>query len=275
MSDIRERYLSEFHAGLKVADIVQDSSTGILDEHAAAGVLTKYQISNDDKFSDEAKHPGYWYSMRRGMTGIAWNTDLVTDADAAKLADWKGILDPRWKDVAGVGDISAGGVAYLPFYAWHQLYGDDFFKGLGKLNLRNIAGTNNAVAALASGDVQVIFNASETALVTYLDKGAPIKWTLPSPGVGALTGQAITANAPHPNAAKLFQEYTFTEEGYGLFQSIGGVPTRIGTPDARAVAKEDWYKIPDKIFAYSEKDATDAVPAIVDKFNTFIGTARR
>ncbi|HTN63532.1 MAG TPA: ABC transporter substrate-binding protein [Devosia sp.] len=274
MSDIRERFLAEYRAGLKVADLVQDSSSAVLDEHAKAGYLSEYTISNDDKFADDAKHTGYWYSMRRGMAGIAWNTDLVSDEDAAKLTEWEGILDPRWKDVAAVGDISAGGVAYLPFYAWYQLYGDEFYKKLGELNVRNIAGTNNAAAALASGDVEVLFNASETALVPLYNKGAPIKWSLPPPGVGPLTGQSITSNAPHPNAARLFQEYTFSEEGYGLFQSLGGVPTRIGTPDAREVAAEPWYKVPAEMFVFDEKEANEAVPMILEKFNEYVGTAR-
>lgn len=275
MSDIRERYLAEFRAGQRIADLVQDSNSTVLDNHAKAGYLTNYVISNDDKFNDNAKSAGNWYSMRRGMAGIAWNTDLVSDEDAAKLLDWKGILDPRWKDVAAVGDISAGGVAYLPFYAWHKLYGDDFIKQLGALNIRNIGGTNNAAAALASGDVQVVFNASETALVPLLDKGAPIKWTLPSPGVGPLTGQAITANAPHPNAAKLYQEYSFTTEGYALFQKLGGVPTMKGIKDSRDVASEDWYKVPDQIFEYSDQEATAEVKDLVKLFNENVASGRR
>lgn len=275
MSDIRERFLAEFRGGQRIADLIQDSNASILDSHAKANYLTKYVISNDDKFDDNAKNSGYWYSMRRGMAGIAWNTDLVSDADAAKLADWKGILDPRWRNVAAVGDISAGGVAYLPFYAWHKLYGDEFIKKLGALNIRNIGGTNNAAAALASGDVQVVFNASETALVPLLEKGAPIKWTLPAPGIGPLTGQAITANAPHPNAAKLYQEYSFTPEGYALFQKLGGVPTMKGVKDARDVASEDWYKVPTQIFDYSDAEATAAVPEIVKLFNDNVAAARR
>lgn len=275
MSDIRERYLAEFRAGQRIADLIQDSNSNVLDNHAKAGYLAKYVISNDSKFEDNAKSSGDWYSMRRGMAGIAWNTDLVSDADAAKLTEWKGILDPRWKDVAAVGDISAGGVAYLPFFAWRKLYGDDFIKQLGSLNIRNIGGTNNAAAALASGDVQIVFNASETALVPLLDKGAPIKWTLPSPGVGPLTGQAVTANAPHPNAAKLYQEYSFSTEGYALFQKLGGVPTMKGVNDARDVAAEDWYKVPTQIFEYSEAEATAAVKDVVKLFNDNVAAGRR
>ncbi|OBZ93446.1 hypothetical protein ADU59_21570 [Pararhizobium polonicum] len=275
MSDIRERYLAEFRAGQRIADLVQDSNSNVLDNHAKAGYLTNYVISNDSKFKDNTKSTSNWYSMRRGMAGIAWNTDLVTDAEAAKLNEWKGILDPRWKDVAAVGDISAGGVAYLPFYAWRKLYGDDFIKQLGSLNIRNIGGTNNAAAALASGDVQIVFNASETALVPLLEKGAPIKWTLPSPGVGPLTGQAVTGNAPHPNAAKLYQEYSFTTEGYALFQKLGGVPTMTGVKDARDVAAEPWYKVPTQIFEYSEEDATAAVKDVVKLFNENVAAGRR
>ena len=275
MSDIRERFLAEYHAGLQIADLIQDSNAGILDEHAENGYLAEYVISNDDQFTEPHKHSGIWYSMRRGMAGIAWNTDLVSEEDAAMLRQWDGILDDRWTDVAAVGDISAGGVAYLPFYAWYQLYGEDFFIELGKHNIRNIAGTNNAAAALASGDIEVLFNASETALVPLYERGAPIQWSLPAPGVGPLTGQSITSNAPHPNAARLYQEYAFTDEGYGLFQKLGGVPTRVGVTDQRSVAAEPWYSVPDELLDYTEAEATEAVPMIVDLFNQHVGSARR
>lgn len=275
MSDIRERFLAEFNAGLQIADLIQDSNSGILDEHFDSGYLAEYVISNDDQFTDANKSSGVWYSMRRGMAGIAWNVDLVSEEDAAMLREWDGILDDRWTNVAAIGDISAGGVAYLPFYAWYQLYGEDFFVELGKHNIRNIAGTNNAAAALASGDVEVLFNASETALVPLYERGAPIQWSLPAPGVGPLTGQSVTANAPHPNAARLYQEYAFTEEGYALFQKLGGVPTRLGIEDQREVASEPWYSVPEELLDYNEAEAVEAVPMIVDLFNQHVGSARR
>jgi iron(III) transport system substrate-binding protein len=273
--EMRERFLAEARAGHDVADIMQDTDTGSLDAEAREGLLMHYVISNDKYFPNSAKKSGIWYSLRIALVGIAWNTDLVSDADAAILKDWKGVTDPRWNNHGVVVDPRAGGVAFLPWYAWNSLYGEDFIKKIGALHPRVVAGINSAAASLASGDVAIIFNASETGLVPLYLKGAPIRWSLPSPGVGPLTGQAIPAQAPHPDAARLYQEYSFTTEGYGLWQKLGGAPTRIGFKDQRKVAQEPWYKMPAEFWSYDPLKATAVTPGVIDEFDRDVGSAKK
>lgn len=274
MGELRERFVSEVRANRPSADIYQDSDTGTLNKFDEQGMLAEYTVSSDDAFADGSKNSGVWYPLRVALVGIAWNTDLVSEEDAAILSTWEGALDPRWKDRGIVVDPSAGGVAYLPWYVWDRVYGDDFFAGIGAQNPRIISGINNAAASLASGDVAIIFNASETGLLPLWGKGAPIQWSLPSPGVGPITGQAIPANAPHPNAAKLYQEYAFSEEGYTLWHVLGGTGLREGLVDQRAIASEPWYKLPDEMFVYDPEDSTASVNDIVSKFSELVGTPK-
>jgi ABC-type Fe3+ transport system substrate-binding protein len=215
---------------------------------------------------------GFWYPLRVAMVGIAWNTNLVSEEDAKILQDWQGITDPRWKGKAAVVDPVAGGVAYLPWYAWTKLYGADFITKVAQNEPRVMRGINPTSAALAAGDVSVIFNASETGLLPLFDKGAPIEWSLPNPGIGPLTGQGIPANPPHPAAAKLYQEYAFTEEGYSVWQKDGGTPARKGVKDQRPVASESWYHMPEDIFAYDPADATKAADEINANFSKAIAS---
>jgi len=274
MGELRERFLSEVRAGRGNADIYQDSDTGTLNNMAQEGILAQYAITSEDAFAEGNKNSGWWYPLRVALVGVAWNTDLVSEEEAAVLSNWEGLLDPRWKDRGIVVDPSAGGVAYLPWYVWDRVYGDDFIKGIGEQNPRVIQGINNAAASLASGDVAIIFNASETGLLPIWERGAPVQWSLPSPGVGPLTAQAIPANAPHPNAARLYQEYAFSEDGYRLWHQLGGASVRIGMEDTRQVASETWYKVPDELFAYDPADATNSTPEIVDKFRQYVGGVR-
>jgi len=262
MGALRERFLAEFRAGRRDADIYQESDTGTLDIMAGNKTLMNYKISNDAAFKPSTKKTGYWYPLRIALVGVAWNTDLVSPDEAKLLSEWKGVTNPAWKGRAAVVDPSGGGVAYLPWYAWTKLYGEGFVDQIGALRPRVTAAINTASAALASGDVAVILNASETGLLPLWLKGAPIRWSLPSPAIGPLTGQGIPSNAPHPNAAKLYQEYSFAEEGYGLWQKLGGAPARIGFKDQRKVASESWYKLPADIYAYDPAEATAAAPAI-------------
>lgn len=272
----RERFLAEERAGRHIADIVQDTDAGTLNDQAEKGLLMEYTISNDSSFAKGSKKVGYWYPLRVAMVGIAWNTNVVSDEDAKILQDWKGIADPRWKGKAAVVDPVAGGVALLPWYVWTKLYGPEFIQKIGEnVAPRVMRGTNPTSAALAAGDIAVILNASETGLLPLQAKGAPIRWSMPSPGIGPLTGQAIARNAPHPNAAKLYQEYAFTTEGYGLWQKEGGAPARKNFKDQRDVAGLPWYKMPDELYEYDPMTVTDSVDEIIGIFRKAIAGGQK
>lgn len=270
----QERWLAEVRAGRNVADIIQDTDPGFLDAQADAGTLLEYKITNDAQFDAAAKRSGFWYAQRVALVGIAWNTDLVSDEEAKKLATWDGIIDPIWKGRAGVVDPSAGGVAYLPWYIWLKKSGPDFLEKIGALKPRIISAIVPATASLASGDIAVLLNASETGLLPLLDRGAPIRWSLPEPGIGPMTGQSITRNAPHPAAAKLFQEYSFTEEGYGIWQKLGGAPARRNFVDQRPVAKEKWYKVPTAFAEYDRADASKSVASVMETYRALVAKPR-
>jgi iron(III) transport system substrate-binding protein len=268
----RERWLSETGAGRHIADIVQESDPGTMKKQAAEGLLLEYEISNAEHYPELPGITPFWNAFRYALVGIAWNTDIVTEEEAGLLQEWEGIIDPIWKGRAGVVDPGAGGVAFLPWYAWTELYGEEFIAAIGANEPRVFSGTNPASGALASGDIAVYFNASESGLVPLQLDGAPIRWSLPDPGVGPVGGDGISANAPHPNAAKLYMEYSYTEEGYALFQEFSGAPTRFNYDDRRAVANEPWYQLPGSALDYDPDEATAAREHVLDLFARYIGT---
>lgn len=268
---LRERFITEARAGRDTADIIQDTDTGALDKLIDQNLLMNYVISNDASYADKMKHRGYWYPLRIALVGLAWNTNLVSDEQAKILSDWKGAIDPAWTGRSAAQDPSAGGAVLLPFYVWTKLYGDDFIEKMGKLKPRVFGASGPSAAALASGDIAVLFNASETGLTPLWLSGAPIHWSMPEPGIGAISAESIPARAPHPNAAKLYHEYAFSLEGYTVWQKLGGAPARIGYKDQRKVAAEPWYHFPGKFYDYDIADANNAVPHILDLFHKYIG----
>lgn len=270
-ASLRDRFMAEFHANRPTADIIQDTEQGALDDEAKAGVLMNYTISNDADYPDAMKRKGFWYPLRMGLIGIAWNTTLVSDDEAKLLTDWKGLLNPAFKNRIGLVDANA--INILPFFAFYRMFGEDYLKQLGTQAPRIYPSANPAAAALASGDISVLFNASETGLVPLWLSGAPIRWSLPEPGIGPVTGQAISKLAPHPNAAKLYQEYAFSTEGYGVWQKLGGAPARIGFKDGRKVAAESWYHYPAHFLDYDTKDASDSNDRILGLFRKWVGAA--
>ena len=269
----RQRFLSEQQAGRYIADVLQDTDPGTLDNQAKTGILMNYALSNDKSYGATEKNSGFWYPIRLAVLGLAWNTTLVSDSEAKILSDWKGATDPTWKGRAGVADPSTGGASYLPWYVWPKLYGQEFVEKIGALKPHVFTAVNPAASSLASGDIAVFFGADETAMTTLWASGAPIHWSLPEPGIAVPTGQAVAAKAPHPSAAKLYQEFCFTEEGYGAWQKVGGgPPTRIGFKDQRKVASEAWYHFPTAFYSYETSAATKEAPDALAFFHKVVGT---
>lgn len=78
---------------------------------------------------------------------------------------------------------------------------------------------------------QVIAGQYSIGLMTYnhhvvisREKGAPIKWIKMEPLVANVGAVGMSAHAPHPNAAKLFLEYIFSEEGQKVIRDANYPP---------------------------------------------------
>jgi iron(III) transport system substrate-binding protein len=98
---------------------------------------------------------------------------------------------------------------------------------------------------LAAGEHSVVDQASQSDMGGFYQKGAPVRWVFPKPTPANLTVQTISAKAPHPNAARLFQEWAMSPEGQAAWFKVSSVASaRADTVDPRKAAKADWYKEP-------------------------------
>lgn len=269
-AQLRQRFLAEARAGRNVADIIQDTDAGSIDLAVDEGLIKEHVITNDAAYGATDKRSGYWYPMYRALVGIAWNTTLVSEEEAKLLSTWEGILDPIWKGRAGVIDAANGQTNLLPWYSWKELYGEDFIRKVAGQQPRVFAAAGPASTAIGSGDVAVLFHTGENAPLNLWLAGAPVRWSLPEPALSAPVGQAIVNNAPHPNAAILYQEYAFSEAGYSEFQGLGGAPARLDYQDRRKVAEEPWYKFPTNFYEYDRATVSNSQAATVEMFKQII-----
>jgi putative spermidine/putrescine transport system substrate-binding protein len=151
---------------------------------------------------------------------------FVINTDAVKLdiKDWKDLLDPSLKNAVGIdGDPTKASDSFNA--VWSAAFangggvddigpGVDWFKQLQAAG--NLTPARCTQAALQSGEVKVGIKWDYLGLGDR-DKfnGAPnIKVVVPPSG--SVTGPyvaIITAKAPHPNAAKLWNELMFSDTG--------------------------------------------------------------
>lgn len=189
----------------------------------ADGLLMPYKVSTWDSIPDSAKDAdGAWYGDYYGVLSMMVNNDLVKESPK----DWADLLKPEFANsVALAGDPRASNQAIQAVYAAGLSTGAAAGEAAGKAGLDffkklNAAGNFVPVigkpATLAQGQTPILINWDYNALAgrDTLKGNPPVDVVVPKTGVVAgVYVQAISAYAPHPNAAKLWMEYLYSDEG--------------------------------------------------------------
>ncbi|PZO82236.1 MAG: iron ABC transporter substrate-binding protein [Mesorhizobium amorphae] len=188
------------------------------------GLIQPYKVSTWDSIPEDAKDPeGYWYGDYYGVLSFQVNKDLIT-GEAPQ--DWADLLKPEYANsVALAGDPRASNQAIQAVYAAGIAKGGAAGEEAGKAGLEffkelNAAGNFVPVigkaATLAQGQTPILITWDYNALAgrDTLNGNPPVEVVVPKTGVVAgVYVQAISAYAPHPNAAKLWMEYLYSDEG--------------------------------------------------------------
>ncbi|MDP3899077.1 MAG: ABC transporter substrate-binding protein [Mesorhizobium sp.] len=189
----------------------------------AEGLVQPYKVSTWDSIPEGAKDAeGYWYGDYYGVMSLIVNKDLVPNTPA----DWSDLLKPEYKgQVALAGDPRASNQAILGVLAAGLAGGAKAGKEAGEKGLEFFAELNKAgnfvpvigkAGTLAQGATPIIVMWDYNALAAKdtLAGNPPVEVVVPKSGVLAgVYVQAISAYAPHPNAAKLWMEYLYSDEG--------------------------------------------------------------
>ncbi|WP_059014318.1 ABC transporter substrate-binding protein [Mycobacterium sp. M26] len=214
---------------------------------ANTALFAPYKVATFDSIPAGMKDPnGTWVNDYGGYMSIGYDSAKVPDMSSVNdllKADYKG-------KVALNGDPTQAGAAFSGVAMVALSQGgsaDDIAPGVGFFGKLKQAGNFLPVdptpATIESGQTPVVIdwdylNAAET-------KKLP-SWKVFVPQGAVLGGyyfQAINKDAPHPAAARLWQEFLYSDEGQNLFLGGGARPVRAdamvkaGTIDAAAYEK--------------------------------------
>jgi putative spermidine/putrescine transport system substrate-binding protein len=193
----------------------------------AEGLLQPYKVSTWDEIPDAIKDAeGYWYGDYYGVMSFIVNKDLVANTPA----DWADLLKPEYAgQVALAGDPRASNQAILSVLAAGLSKGAAAGEAAGKAGLEYFAELNKAgnfvpviakAGTIAQGatPIAIAWDYNALAWKDELAGNPPVEIVVPSTGVLAgVYVQGISAYAPHPNAAKLWMEYLYSDEGQNLW----------------------------------------------------------
>jgi putative spermidine/putrescine transport system substrate-binding protein len=193
----------------------------------AEGLIQPYKVATWESIPAESKDAdGFWYGDYYGVMSILVNKDLVKESPK----DWADLLKPEYKNMVALsGDPRSGNQPMVGVFAsgLSGTGGDvakagdaglNFFKELNaKGNFVPVAGK---AAPFAQGTTPIVLAWDYNALAwgDGLKGNPPFEVIVPTTGVVAgVYVQAISAYAPHVNAAKLWMEYLYSDEGQLLW----------------------------------------------------------
>lgn len=187
------------------------------------GLLQPYKVSTWDSIPENVKDAeGYFYGDYYGVLAFAVNKDLVKTMPE----DWADLLKPEFaSSVALAGDPRASNQAILAVYAAGLSSGATGAEAIGQAGLDYFAKMNKAgnfvptigkAGTIAQGATPVVIMWDYNGLSARetLKGNPPVEVVVPKTGVVAgVYVQGISAFAPHPNAAKLWMEHLYSDEG--------------------------------------------------------------
>lgn len=118
--------------------------------------------------------------------------------------------------------------------------GIDFFAQMNKAG--NFLKVDPTTATIASGETPIVFDWDYLNAVHVTDVPGWKTVVFPGTGYASFYYQAINVDAPHPAAARLWQEFLYSDDGQNLYLGGGARPARMdamtkaGTIDKTAAA---------------------------------------
>jgi putative spermidine/putrescine transport system substrate-binding protein len=197
---------------------------------ANTAMFAPYKVATFDSIPAEFKDAdGTWANDYGGYMSIGFDS-----AKVPPVATVNDLLKPEYRGkVALNGDPTQAGAAFsgVMMVALSQggsaddiAPGVEFFAKLKQAG--NFLPVDPTPATIESGQTPVVIdwdylNAAETKKLPTWKVAVP-----PGPAVAGYYFQAINSGAPHPAAARLWQEFLYSDEGQNLYLGGGARPVR-------------------------------------------------
>ncbi|MSQ57219.1 MAG: extracellular solute-binding protein [Limnohabitans sp.] len=244
-----QRFMQEVQAKRHFVDVLHISDRPSMIELIDEGHVAEWKVSMHDRFSPAFRIKNHSYANYTTDNAIIYNVNKLT-AEEVKILEssWKGVLDPRFKGRFAVSTMKCGACyASIHMFLDPQMKDDYRVEFLKKLAAQKPAVYSEVLVGLdrvIAGEHDFTYWTWESIANTKWLQGAPIRWIRPTPTPDyGNSWQAVSKYAPHPNAARLFQNWSMSAEGAMTLQQKYGTATTInGVPDKRKVTSEAWYR---------------------------------
>ncbi len=209
---------------MHAVDVVNSSDASLLVYWKEQGMLEPYVPEDVAKFypPEHKDVDGTYASFRVFLCVIAYNTDLVKKEEAPKsFAD---LLDPKWKGKIVKAHPGYSGTIVTATYQVSRDLGWQFFEKLAQQNILQVQSAADPPKKLALGERAIQADGVEYLILQEKESGKPVEPVYATEGTPLIVGpNGLFKAAPNPNAARLFQSFSFSPECQQLCIDIGGL----------------------------------------------------
>jgi len=226
-----QRINQEYQSAIRNVDVVNSSDASHFIFWKQQKWLGSHTPPDVKRFPAQFKDPeGYFATWRATLSVMGYNTKLVDAKDAP--AGYMDLLDPKWKGKLVKSHPGYSGTSLTGTYAIVKLLGWDYLEKLSKQGVQQLQSTTATPKSIASGERAVMVDGNEYNMFIEIDAKSPVKIIYPKEGTPFVTSpSAIFAEAPHPNAARVLENFLFTAKIQQLTVNEGG--TRSVHPDVK------------------------------------------
>jgi putative spermidine/putrescine transport system substrate-binding protein len=270
--------------GQSTAPDVLDLGNAVLQENL--DLLTDYKVANwGDIPTDLKEKDGAWTRDYTGLMSIGYDSSKISEAPE----DLQDLLGSEYKGKVSIaGDPTQANQAASAVYlaalenggsADDITKGVDYFGDLKKAgNFQNVLPTQ---ATVASGETPVVIQWSYNNLAWGPAAGASGNkdWKTVVPegqALGSYYSQAITKDAPHPAAARLWQEYIASPEAQNLYLQAGAFPATLSAMEQSGKVDQDALDAaggaPKDYVELTDAQVADAAKVLAAKWSSTMGS---
>jgi iron(III) transport system substrate-binding protein len=228
---VLQRINQEYQSGIKNVDVVNSSDASHFIFWKQQKWLAMHVPPDVRRFPAQFKDPeGYFATWRATLSVMGYNTNLVAAKDAP--TGYLDLLDPKWKGKLVKSHPGYSGTSLTGTYAITKALGWEYLEKLARQDVQQLQSTTATPKSIASGERAVMVDGNEYNMFIEIDAKSPVKIIYPKEGTPFVTSPtAIFADAPHPNAARLLQNFLYAAKTQQLAVNEGG--TRSVHPDVK------------------------------------------
>lgn len=229
-SEVSAKPISEYQAGKVQADMVE-SSLGAVYPIIVAGAVQNYTSPLIQEMNWPVGYydpQGSWIAVNELPSDIIWNTALMSQLNLPIPQTWTDLANPVYKgEIAMATGSTMSTTASVLYYEWTQLGNsswNQFMQGLAANKPNEVGSPGGVSDAVVSGQYALGIGLYNDCVAAKLNPNATVGCTLTGTILDNPAMEAILNGAPHPQMARLLEDFWISYAGQATYVSAGYIP---------------------------------------------------